>query len=168
MDVGGLGEHYVLAVYPDARGLAFVLFESPTSLVDWGVMRTTTRQPKNEQCIEYVRRLVDRYVPDLIVIEDVDQKGSRRSQRIRALYRSLQVLACVTNTDIKKYASRDIYATFGALGARTKNERSRAIAPLIHDLSHRLPPPRKAWMSSDCRMSLFEAAGLGLTYYKSA
>ncbi len=44
-----------------------------------------------------------------------------------------------------------------------KHEIARAVAELFPELSHRLPPRRKAWMSEDERMGIFDAASFALT-----
>lgn len=165
MQVGGIGQHYVLALYPAAPGIAYVLFESPLSLVDWG-MSSAKGADKNEQCLAHVKKLVDQYVPDVIVIEDTDLKGSRRDKRIRALYRSIQTFAGLSNIDVARFGRAKMLATFAHIGAETKHARSQAVAEWLPDLSHRLPRERKGWMSEDYRTALFEAASLGLTFYR--
>ncbi len=42
---------------------------------------------------------------------------------------------------------------------------ARAIAEQFPELVPRVPPVRKPWMSEDYRMSMFDAVGLGLTFF---
>lgn len=74
-------------------------------------------------------------------------------------------LAGVYGVDLVKYGPKDIRNTFDSLGVRTKHERAKMASSMLPALSHRLPPKRKAWSSEDPRMSPFEAAALGLTYF---
>ena len=155
---------YVLALYPSVQGLAFALFESPMSVVDWG--KTTRLGPsKNEVCIRFVKRLVERYAPEVIVVEHSTARDSRRSVRIRLLNGSIATIASVNGIEIVRFRRKDIRIAFQKLGATTKHERSRVIASMLPAMSHRLPPMRKPWMAEDPRMALFEAAALGIAYY---
>jgi len=158
------GQQLVLALYPSSHGLAFTLFEAPLSLIDWGV-KITRGVVKNEYCIDYAEQLFARYSPDVIVIQDTGQPGSRRSERIRALYRALALLAQLHDVDVARYGKADVDKAFNAAGALTKHERARLVAAMLPELSHRIPPVRKPWMSEHPRMPLFEAASLGIAQY---
>ncbi|MEW6312996.1 MAG: hypothetical protein AB1513_02940 [Pseudomonadota bacterium] len=159
-------QNLVLAIYPTSRGYAFVLFEGPQSPYDWGV-KEIRRKHKNERTLESIQALVDRYRPDYLVIEDYTEKGSRRSSRIRRLYRMLIHLAVAEHIDVFRYSRNTIRICFEPVGARTKYEIAQAIARQIPAFAHRLPKLRKIWMSEDPRQSLFDAAALGLTFYSA-
>lgn len=154
----------VLSIYPTTRGYAFVLFEGPESPYDWGV-RDIRKRPKNEETLESVHALVDRYHPDYIVIEDFAEKGPRRSSRIRALYRMLLHFAETEHIEVSRIAKKDIRVVFEAVGARTKYEIAQVIARQIPAFTHRLPRLRRLWMSEDPRQGLFDAAAIGITCF---
>lgn len=158
--------HFLLALYPVTRGLSFVLFEgSPEAPFDWGMKDIRDKQ-KNAKTLDAVRSLTGRYHPEAIVIEDTSH-GSRRTPRIRRLYRQLSHLADTEAIPIFRYSRRDIRKCFEPLGAKTRYEIAKAIAAQIPALAHRLPPVRKIWMSEDPRQALFDAASLGITHYAS-
>lgn len=157
-------QYYVLALYPSTQGLAFALFEDTLSLIDWGTT-AMSGDIKNEHCMQFTKRLMERYVPDVIVIQDTDQAGTRRNERIRALYRSFISLAQISNIDVVRYGRPDVDNAFDAAGALTKQQRAELVAAMLPALSHKLPPVRKPWMSEHPRMPLFEAASLGIAYY---
>lgn len=159
-----IAHHYVMAVYPSATGIAFALFEGSLSLIDWGTA-VRTGKTKNERCIQYLERLIDRYVPDVIIVQDTEQPGTRRSARVRALYRAIELLATLNGIDVARYGRVEVNQAFDAAGALTKEERARLAAAMLPALSPRLPPRRRAWMSEHPRMPLFEAASLGLAHY---
>lgn len=160
----GVPENLVLSLYPTSRGCAFVLFEGPASPFDWGVKEI--RGPKkNIKTLKEVGRLIERYQPDALVIEDTSEKGSRRSGRIRKLYQLLLHSAMSERIDVYRYSQTAVRACFNPVGARTKYEIAKAIAFHIPAFAHRMPPLRKIWMSEDPRQSLFDAAALGLTYF---
>src|SRR5665213_604961 len=154
----------VLAVYPFSRGFAFVFFEGPNSPFDWGV-REIKEKHKNSKALEEIKKLIDRYRPEVLVIEDTAGKGSRRTTRIRKLYRMLVHFARAEYIDLHRCSRIEVNACFATVGARTKYEIAKAIATQIPAFAHRLPRFRKVWMSEDPRQSLFDAAALGLTYY---
>lgn len=155
---------FVLAVYATARGFAFVLFEGPENPIDWGAKELRGRR-KNNRTLDEVEKLIDRYRPDALVIEDISEKGSRRSSRIRRLYRALGHLAATEYVDLYRYSRNVVRGTFAPTGAVTKVEIAEAIARQIPALGHRLPRERKIWMSEDPRQSLFDAAALALTHF---
>lgn len=157
-------QNLVLSIYPTSRGYAFVLFEGALSPYDWGVKEIRKKQ-KNERTLESIKALIEQHRPNYLVIEDYIEKGSRRSSRIRRLYRSLRHLARVEQIEVMLYSKNAIRSCFKPEGAHTKYEIAKAIAREIPALAHRLPRLRKIWMSEDPRQSLFDAAALGVVFY---
>lgn len=155
---------HVLAVHPTARGVTYVLFEGPLAPVDWEIKNV--RGPrKNPRCLAFVSKVIERFQPDVLVIEDYRGKDSRRSERIQRLYRAIETAAHAQTVDIYRYTRPQIRACFSGAGAVTKQEIAIAIAKHIPAFEHRLPPVRKPWMSEDIRMALFDAASLAMTFY---
>lgn len=154
----------VLSIYPFSRGFAFVLFEGPESPFDWGV-KEIKQKDKNTKTLDEIKKLIDRYRPEVLVIEDVTGKDSRRTSRIRRLYRMLVHVAMAEYVDLHRCSRTEVKACFTSVGARTKYEIAKAIATQIPGFAHRMPPLRRVWMSEDPRQSLFDAAALGLTYF---
>lgn len=157
-------QELVFAVYPFSRGFAFVLFEGPESPVDWGV-KEIKEKDKNGRVLEEIKKLVDRYRPEVLVIEDTACARSRRTARIRKLYRMLVHFAGVEYVDVYRCSRMEVRACFAGVGARTKYEIAKAIATQIPAFTHRIPRRRKVWMSEDPRQSLFDAAAFGLAYF---
>ena len=154
----------VLVVHLTTRGLAYVVFEGPMAPVDWGVKEV--RGPrKNARCLDRLSKIIERYQPDTLVMEDCSGTGSHRSARIRRLYRAVEVVARLQTIDVFRHSRQQVRQCFEKVGATTKHEIAQAISQLIPTFSHRMPPRRKAWMSEDPRMSLFDAASLMMTFY---
>ena len=151
-------------MHPFSRGFAFVLLEGPESPYDWGIREIKGKQ-KNAKTLEEVKKLIGRYRPEVLVIEDAAGGKSRRTTRIRRLYRLLIHLAKSEYVDTHRYSRSVIKQCFAPVGATTKHEIAKAIAMQIPAFAHRIPRERKPWMSEDSRQSLFDAAALGLTYY---
>jgi len=155
----------VLSIYATTRGFAFALFESPLSPVDWGV-KVAVRASKNAECVEGITKLVETYQPDAVVIEDYRAAGSRRSLRIRRLYRAIEAWTASQAIETYRYSRNLIRETFSRLGAYTKEEIAQIITKHIPAFEHRLPPVRRVWMSEDPRMGLFDATALAFTFFR--
>lgn len=154
----------VLAVYAFSRGFAFVLFEAPDSPFDWGI-KDIREKHKNTKTLDEIKKIIERYQPEVLVIEDTSARTSRRTPRIRKLYRMLAHIAEAQCIELHRYSKSDIRTCFDSVGATTKYEIAKAIAVQIPAFAHRLPHYRKAWMNQDPRQSLFDAAALAIAYY---
>lgn len=161
---GATLENAVLAIYPFSRGFAFVLFAGPDAPFDWGVKEVKEKH-RNTKTLEEIKKIIDLYVPTVLVIEDTTDKESRRSSRIRNLYRKLARLAEAEDIGLFRYSKLDVRDCFASLSAHTKYEIAKAVAAKIPGFAHRMPRYRKVWMSEDPRQSLFDAAALGLTFF---
>ncbi len=161
---GANPQNLALSIYPSTRGFAFVLFEGPESPFDWGVKEIKEKH-KNTKTLDEIKKLIDRYRPEALIIEDLTNGESRRTSRIRKLYRMLTHLAATEYVDIERYKKSEIKECFGFVGASSKYEIAKAIAIQIPAFAHRIPPFRKPWMAEDPRQTLFDAAALGLTHY---
>src|SRR5258708_21731972 len=82
----------VLALHPFTRGFAFVLFEGSNRPFDWAVKEIKEKH-KNTRTLDDIRKLIERYRPRHIVVEDLGTGLGRRTSRIRKLYRLLIRLA---------------------------------------------------------------------------
>jgi len=159
-------EGRILAVHATAKGLGYVIFEGPQSPIDWGVKSVRTKE-KNDQCLVLVEELLGRFCPDVIVLEDAAAKGSRRSERIKRLYRAVLALAAARAVETHAYSRTRIRRCFDeAFGASRKHEIAQTLAVLLPELAHRVPPIRKLWQSEDVRMGIFDAAALVYAFFR--
>lgn len=157
-------ENFVLALYPFSRGFAFVLFEGPESPFDWGVKEIKEKH-RNTKTIAEIKKLIDRYRPEALIIEDTGSEKPRRGARVKKLYRTLTHLASAEFIELYRLPQSAVKEYFASVGAETKYEIAEAICRQIPAFGHRMPPVRKPWMSADPRQTLFDAAALGLVYY---
>ncbi len=151
----------VLALYPFTRGYAFVLFEGPNRPFDWAVKEIKEKH-KNIRTLDEIKKLIGRYHPHLIVIEDLTPGRSRRTSRIRKLYRLLARLAEREAVEMYHCPKHHLTEYFGRL---SKYELAKIIAIQLPGFAHRIPPLRKAWTAEDPRQALFDAAALGIAFY---
>lgn len=156
-------EQRVLAIDPTNRGFGFVVLEGPASLIDWGTK--DTEHADSEHSLQLVRELVSRYTPDVFVVEDVKNRNSRRRSRARELIEAVTADASSHGVEVARVSREQVQELFRAAGATTKHGVATVIAEHFPELAPHLPPPRKAWMSEDSRMAMFDAAAFGLGLY---
>lgn len=157
----------VLAVYPSARGFAFVAFEGPFSPVDWSAREIRGRH-KNQRCLIRIAALLERFQPDVLVLQDMLSTGTRRAYRLRELNADIRELAEERGIPVFVFSREQVREAFAPFGLTSKHFIAETIAKHIPAFDRYLPPPRKPWMSEDPRMAVFDAVALALTFLRSA
>lgn len=152
----------VLAVDPTSRGFGFVVIETPSRLVDWGVAHL--RAGEFERSLLRIAGLLRLYKPNTLVIEDCASGGSRRCPRVRALLDAIAGLAAESHLRCERLSPNVVRDSLGGGLHVTKYGVAKLIVASYPELRPRLPPPRKPWMSEDERMGIFDAAALALTF----
>jgi hypothetical protein len=152
---------FVLCIYPSAKGFGFAVFEGSRSLVDWGV-KGVHGERKNAQSLRKMRELLAFYRPDMLITEDYKGAGSRRGSRIRELIDAISDLAAKEGVASRSFSRAEVRDCFGLTAKRAI---AQSIAQEFPELEPRLPPVRKIWMSEDARMNIFDAVGLGMTFF---
>ena len=149
----------VLAVDPFSRGVGFAVLEGPERLIDWG-LRTTGRAD-NAKSARVIDKLVDRFRPDVLALEDWESAGSRRCVRVKIL---LDRVAADEGTRVlvRFIARRDVRAIGPLPQTGTKRGRACFLADRFPELQPFLPPVRKPWMPEDDRMAIFDAVGFAV------
>jgi hypothetical protein len=152
-----------LAIFPAVRGFGFALFHGAWVPIDWGFRHV--EGDKNEASLAKVRKLVDDYAPDRLLLEDHAGAGSRRSDRVATLIDRIADLAERKGTPVTRYSRDQIRECFAEFGATTKYEIAEAISRSLPEFPPQLPPQRKIWLPEDYRMSIFDAVSLIFTHF---
>ena len=155
----------VLAIDPTSKGFGFAVLEGPVVLIDWGVKHASGDQ--NRKCLEQAAKLIARYQPEVLVVEDTRAKGSRRRSRACELIANLLALASAQDLRICRVSRRKVQLSFSKSGSATKRQVAVALTERFSELEPHLPPMRKPWMSEDERMSIFDAVAFGYASYES-
>jgi hypothetical protein len=155
----------VMALHATSRGFGFVVMSGPFSLVDWGTRHAV--KDRNARCLDALVRLLDRYDPHTLVLEDPTQLP-RRSDRIQRLYQSIAALCHARSIDLAAFSRADLYRCYASVGARTWQEIAQAVGHQLAPLSNSLPKRRKAWQSEGRRMSIFTSAAIAMVYWQLA
>lgn len=150
----------VMAFYPNARGFAFVIFEGPVSLVDWGISDVARKDRRSNTCLRQLSTLLDHYCPDVLVLRE------REKRNIQALTRAVEALAAERGVQTCSLSRNDIRSAFVSLESPTRYAIAKAITNEIPMLRPFLPPTRKIWNGEDRRMGLFDAAALVLSFLR--
>ena len=158
-----INEQRVLSVAPCVQGIGFVVFNGPRLLIDWGVK--WTRDEKNARGVAKVSELIDRYQPDVVILEDHHGEGARRTKRVENLLDAIATLVHRQNIKTARYSRGRVRQIFVTNGAVTKFQIAKAIAEKSPELAPRLPGERKIWLPEHANMSIFDAASLALTYF---
>jgi Holliday junction resolvasome RuvABC endonuclease subunit len=151
----------ILAIAPSTRGFGFALLEGLDMLVDWG--GKSAEGDKNSQSLAKVEGLIAHYQPDVMALQDTSTKNSRRSVRIRTLSQQIITLAATRKVNVVLFSREQVRRVFFANGQGTKHALAEIIAKRFpEEMGSRLPPKRRAWMSEDSRMDIFDAVALAV------
>jgi hypothetical protein len=153
----------LFAVDPTTKGFGYAVFELPFRLVEWGLAHVSGE--KHSGAIVRFEKLLARFRPDALVLEDTEAPGSRRHPRVRRLIDALVKIARERGMAVHTIARSAVLTCFSAEeGPATKYSVARRLVKHFPELAGQLPPPRKLWQSEDERMSIFDALALVVTY----
>src|ERR1043166_7314194 len=82
----------IIAIYPNSRGFAFVLFEGALAPLDWGLVEIRG-QDKNRECLRRIGGLFGSYEPAALVLQEMASDRAYRARRIRRLNEATPTLA---------------------------------------------------------------------------
>jgi hypothetical protein len=154
----------ILAIDPTTSGFGFVVMERADELVDWGV-RSASAIDKNATTLELISELIDRYQPEIIVLQDCRAGKWRRCERVRDLLWDVSRLALREKISTRLVSRAGMKQVFALLGAETKHEIATVIAKRLPELAPRQPRYRQPWMPEDYNMAIFDAVALAITFY---
>ena len=156
----------VLAIDPTNRSFAYVVLEGHDRLVDWGFK--TPQVHSTAKDLSSLEDLIRRYQPDVIALEDVHDKRSRRCSRVRQLVKKIYALGAKKHIPVKSFSRAAVTRAFGKDGATTKHQIATVIAGRFPELAPKLPSPRKLWEQETREMSLFNAMSFALMFFHNS
>jgi hypothetical protein len=154
----------ILALYPQSRGFAFVVFEGSLAPVDWGVRHARSTE-KNEHCLRLIGSILTLHTPDVLVLQDTSEQGTRRAPRIRELNYRVAELAETHGTLVHAYSRAQVFKRFGERGATTRQGIAELIGKHTPALGLYVPPARKWWKNESARLGIFDAAALAWMFF---
>ena len=153
----------ILAIALSTGGFGFVVMEGQRTIIEFG--RRVADGDKNAQSLAKMKKLLNFYRPDVLVLQDVEAKGSRRAPRIKTLNRQIKREAEKQKIEVKLISGKQLRSLLLGNPKGTKQEMAETLAMQFPDeLASRLPPKRKTWESEDGRMDIFDAVALAVVF----
>jgi RNase H-fold protein (predicted Holliday junction resolvase) len=154
----------ILAVALSTKGLGYAVMEGQDVFIAHG-HKVVEGGDKNIKSFAWTERLIARYQPGVLVLQDVAAKGSRRAPRIKSLHRQILKLAGKHKLTVKLISGKQVRDILLGNPNGTKQEMAELLATQFPDeLALRLPPKRKPWKSEDARMDIFDAVALAVVF----
>ena len=153
----------ILSIAPSTPGFGFAFIQEPANLINWGIKWIGTEK-KNKKALRAVKKMIQRLGPDVIVLHQASESGSRRSKRIQELTQQLKLLAKHHGIPVYSVTQKKLQEYFFGGDEGTKYTRAKLLAERFpKELGHLMPPKRQAWMSENPWMATFDAVALALT-----
>ena len=153
----------ILAVALSTGGFGFVVMEGQKAIIECG--RREADGDKNVQSLAKMKKLLSFYQPGVLVLQDVEAKGSRRHPRIKTLNRQIKREAEKRKIKVKLISKKQLRTLLLGNPRGTKQEMAEMLATQFPDeLASRLPTKRKPWESEDSRMDIFDAMALAMVF----
>jgi len=157
------GNKMVLAFYPNHLGFGFALMENALSLKDYQIV--VSRPMSNKYLLKRIKGLIAYYEPDIVVLENIETKGTRKSKRVQRLMKSILNYAVINKIPFAQYTRAQIREVFLNFNAKSKFEISSTIAQNIPALKSRLRPKRLIYKAESYAMGIFDSISLAVTHY---
>lgn len=152
----------VLAIAPTARGFGYSIMEGPL-ILECG--NKGAKGNKNLQAISKIEKLMKQFLPDVLVLQDVNAKGCHRAPRIKALHRQILELAARRRCKVRFFSGKMLRNVLLGRVKGTKHEIAEMLAQKYPvELAVKLPPKRRAWENEDGRMDIFDAVALAVVF----
>jgi hypothetical protein len=157
----------IVSIALSTYGFGYAVMEGPTSFVAHGVKLAA--DDKNTVALAKVEKLLNFYRSDVLVLQDVYAKETRRSSRIKTLHCRILILARKKKLKVLTFSRSHVGRVLLDNSHATKHDLAQAMANQFpKELASRLPPKRREWESENKNMTMFEAVGLVLALWATA
>ena len=157
------GKKTIYSIAPNANGFGFVVMEGPRDLLDFGTIRI--RPVRNSKIIIRIRKDIEFYCPDVIVVLFLSKKGNCANNRNGMLVELIRDFSSTKDIMYYQYTRDDIACVFDEFKKRTKNEIADFLLTEFSILRTYKPRKRKLWTSEDRNMAIFDALALAIVYF---
>ena len=162
IEMNQLSPFRILSIALTTGGFGYAVVEGENSLIVYG--RKKFEDDKNIRSLVFIKKMIARYRPDILVLYDVNAKGIHRQARIRGLDRQVVKLAIRQNLKTTKISGIEVRSLLLGDPKGTKHDVAEHLAKQFPDeLVARMPPKRKWWNSEDGRMDIFDAVALAVS-----
>ena len=148
----------VLAIALTARGFGYCVMENQ-DIIESG--NKGVEGNKNSHSIQKIEKLLKQFLPDVLVLQDVNAEGCRRAPRIKALHCNVIELSERRKLKVTLLSGKLLREALLGNAKGTKHEMAEILAKKYPvELAARLPQKRRPWENEDGRMDIFDAVGL--------
>ena len=154
-----LTQKRVLALNVRPHSFAFVVFDGPSELVDWGIK--SFRHGVNAVKVPMSTKMalvLDQCRPDVVVLNEA-MKGAPNTTIVMSVK-----LAKNRRIPVRRISRDDVRKMFPRSNSN-KYQIATVVAARFQELLPRLGLRRKVWEAEKYSMGIFEAAALGITYF---
>ena len=143
-----------IGIEATSKGFCFAVLEDTQRLIDWGG-RELRGAIATGTFIHKLSRVIDRYRPDVLVIEDPAEsfKGSKVKDWLawaEEFAKEERKIKCVA-------VSQEEFRAYTSSYGSSKREMAMRLARLFPELEDLVPPKRKAWEHEKRSMRIFVA-----------
>lgn len=151
----------VLALYPHHKALGYAVMDIPTDVRSSNYRYLTPKNPMHY--IDYVSNLIERYQPDLILLESEKSRKSNRGTRMQEMFYRIEDVITKLNYPLKHYSRKVITDTFFGLN---KPEIADMIIQQFPSYAEKRPQTRAKHDGSESpAWSEFDALSLVITHF---
>lgn len=154
-----LNDKRLLSIDPCGEGFGYAIFEGPEKLLDWGLKAGSD----NRECLRKAARLIRRYRPEVLVVEDTDARGCRRRPRAIRLIRSLLTLAASRSLLTRRISHRFVRSCFTEGEEPVKSEIALALVQRFPELGPYYSLRKRG--EGEDRLAIFDAAAFAYACY---
>jgi hypothetical protein len=152
----------ILAIALTARGFGYCVMENQV-ILECG--HKEVRGNKNSQSVFKIEKLLKQFLPNVLVLQDINATGCRRAPRIKELHRQVIELAASRKIKISLFSGKMLREVLLGDANGTKHELAVMLAKKYPaELAAKLPPKRRPWENEDGRMDMFDAVGLAAVF----
>ena len=151
----------ILAVDLRSRSFGFAVFKGPRRLLDWGVksFRQGVNAAKIPASAKFAGLMVE-FSPRTVVLRKRTADNRKRAGMRKALLGQAEN----RRIPVRLLTLQAVKSAFVGCN-RNKYTIATALAKQLPELVPKLPGARKIWKSEDYRVSIFDAAALGVAYF---
>lgn len=159
----------VLALDLRLQRFGYVVLEGPEKLLTWGIRtyRATDVDRRAQLVRKRISPLLKMFRPSVIVANHVSGLNVRRGSGHFQIVRAIEAEGQAQSADLVLLGRKEVQRMFGQFGRTTKDAIAAQATLFFPELTWKLPPSRKAWMSEHHNLTIFDAVALGITYFNS-
>lgn len=155
----------VLALFVYSRGVGVAVMEDALTVLNAYNVVVHKYPIQNRELLEKIKEKIDYYLPEVVILENEEGYGSRKSKRVKKVIKLIEEHAEDKKVSVIKYSRNDIRFVFSSFNAHSKYEIAKVISENVKQLPVSLPDKRKSHEPEHYSMTIFDAIALGITHY---